>query len=167
MASSPFYFMNNSILVVNNMGWVEIVLVLTHWCVCVLDLTSVWLWSHIRSSTAFTSSVQHSWTTRWQKAAPASTRLIPGAPPSSPDLSALHAATACCPPPPPHLPRCPIIKSLLLLEGRSPNAILHSLHHPECTATMLLMAIVSLSSRLSFRAPVFPVSQQYLTIFGL
>lgn len=126
-------------------------------CVRVLYLTSVLLWSLLRSSTAFTLSVQHSWTTRWPKAAPASTPLIAGAPPSSSDLSDLHAATACCPPsppPPPHLPHCPIIRSLLLLERKPPNAILHSLHHPECTATMLLMAIVSLSSRLSFRAPL-------------
>lgn len=138
-------------------------------CACVDALVGVcWIsrvcdWFLLRSSTASTSSVLLSWTRRWLKAAPALSPLIRRAPPSSPDLSDLHAPTACCPPSPPappHRPRCPIIKSLLLLEGRPPNAILHSLHHHECTATMLLMAIVSLSSRLSFRTSVFPVSQQ-------
>lgn len=143
---------------------------------------SVCLRSLFRCSTVFTLSVRPSWTQRLMKAAPVWTPLILGPPPSSRDPSDLHAHIACYPPspPPPHRrPHSPIIKSPLhpLIgrcweEERPPNAILHSLHHPDCTATTLLKAHCHNSwfvchkcnirdwyicSSSIFRAPVFPV----------
>lgn len=66
-----------------------------------------------RCSTASTLSVRPSWKRRWQKAVRAWTPPTQATPPSSRDLSALRAHTACCPPrprPPLRPPRSPTTK---------------------------------------------------------